>query len=213
MGTVKEMGCIIAISGIDGSGKSTCADMIKKILEKQGLESVILDSMKGGPIVTELMSLCECYHSSPRKMISPMLFNLAWTTDLIYNYEKNVKSIIESGKSVILHRSELCCRVYSKLFDTKNDLIDIILNRQQITYDMHFFLDINPQKAYKRIMGRSPDELTDKECLEKLMEADEIYRNYLKTTSYINTNIIKSDIPKDQLENTLRDTIKFFLFS
>ena len=62
-------------------------------------------------------------------------------------------------------------------------------------------------------MGRSPDELTDKECLEKLMEADEIYRNYLKTTSYINTNIIKSDIPKDQLENTLRDTIKFFLFS
>lgn len=206
------MGYIIAISGIDGSGKSTCAEMIKEILEGQGIESVIMDSMKDGPSVTELMSLCEYYHSAPRKMISPTLFNIAWTTDLIYNYENRVKSILSSGKSVILHRSELCCRVYSKLFEPENNMVDRLLDKQKITYTMHVFLDISPSKAYSRIVDRdSCNKMTEKERLEKLVEADEIYKDYLKKPQYNNIDVVDSDVSKDQLQNTLRDTIKCFL--
>ena len=198
------MSKIIAISGIDGSGKSTCANLIKEYLNSKGISAVIIDAMKEGIVLTELKNLINCNNAELRTALSPGTYNLCWIAELLYNFAQKVQKHIDSGEFVILHRTELCCRVYSRLFDPICDATDRILNCVNLNYDIHIFLQISPEEAYKRILLRSTDGITDKEMLDLLKEASKLYSMYLSTSCYSDTVLIESNCSFEHLASQVQ---------
>lgn len=198
------MGKLFTVSGIDGSGKSTCSIIIKDILESIGGKAVIVDAMKNGIFVDTLKDNSKYLnYDDLRSDLSPELLNLAWTSDLIYNYETNVRRYLNQGYNVILHRSELCCRVYSKLFSSQSNLVDSALDNYHFDYSMSFFVDTAPELALKRINERSCSKrVTGKETLSNLRLASDLYKEYLASPKYkhihkIDGSLFISDIKKE----------------
>lgn len=190
---------VIAISGIDGSGKSTCAEYIKKILEDQGFKTIIIDAMKNGPVIEKLKQIAHNNNMDLRKCFPPDVINMSWTFDLIYNYVKYVEDYSQQGYAIIFHRSELCCRVYSRLFDVNNSIVDDFLDRFGINYTSQLFLEIDPSVAYDRIKVRNLNNaITEKEQLEYLIEASNLYNVYVEQRQdniyRINANVSQASL-------------------
>ena len=204
-----KIGKIITLSGIDGSGKSTCAKIIKDYFMQKGEKAIVIDAMKNGVFTVGLKQYSKNNGRSYRKCFSADLVNLAWTADLIHNYETKVKNLLSDGYNVILHRSELCCKVYSHVFAPQNEFIDIILDSYDFTYDISIFLDIDPLRAYERIIKRTASaDITEKETLENLYIADRLYREILKDRKYEKICFINSDMPEENLVQDLQELLK-----
>lgn len=199
------MGKIIAICGIDGSGKTTCATIIKEYFEQLGQKAIILDSMKNGIFIDEMKNISAKKKGDIWNHYSAEIINLAWTMDLIYIYENIVRNYIDKGYHVILHRSELCCRVYSHLFGCNGNMIDNILDEYNIYYDLHLFLDINPGLARDRIIKRNYKMVTRKEKRENLFAAAKIYNEYLNHSRYKNTYRLSLGSEENTMQGIVRD--------
>lgn len=206
---MRKIGKIYAISGIDGSGKSTCAEMIKSLLELNGAhKTVIVDAMQSGEFINDLKRIAKEKNDSIRNIFSPATLNVMWLAELVSSYEYQAKKLSEEGYNVIFHRSELCCRVYSKLFDPTDLLVDRILDLCNLRYDMQIHLKIDPAMAYQRIIGRSgPTKMTQKETLCNLITANKIYSEYLQQARYKNVCFVNSTISKEQLSKELEAII------
>lgn len=203
---VKDIvGFLIALSGIDGSGKSTISEKIKEHLNSLGYKKIVLiDAMKQG-IYTQQLELNGVQEI--RDTFSADIINLTWTADLIYTYENIVKSFLCSGYIVILHRSDLCCRVYSKLFSPKSTMIDKILNKYNIFYDLHIHLETIPKFAYNRISNRDGKVITEKEKYKNLIKASNLYKKYLKMSRHKNIEIVNNNF---SIEDTMQK-IKYII--
>ena len=135
---------IIALSGIDGSGKSTCIDIINSLLHEQGANKIVIyDSMNQG-VFSEMLKHISSRRGIPfRTLFSPELINIVWMSDLIYIFDQLIKPAMADNDYIILHRSELCCRVYSRLFNPCSNTIDRCLDGFSFNYDLNIFLDIS----------------------------------------------------------------------
>lgn len=202
-------GKLIMISGIDGSGKTTVAEGIKNYLLGVGIENVVIvDAMKGGCYTRQLKE-CSVDNTNMRQKFSAELLNLTWSADLLYTYENIVKPYLEKDYYVILHRSDLCCRVYSKVF-TENDFIsERMIDTADIQSDLHFYLYIPPELAYERILLRNGGQAIEvKERIEYLKKSVEIYQHYLNDDRYKNVISVDTSILFEEvLEMILRKII------
>lgn len=191
---IEIKGKLIMISGIDGSGKTTVAEGIKNYLLGMGIENVVIvDAMKGG-CYTRQLKKCSIDNTNIRQKFSPELLNLTWSADLVYTYEKIVKPYLEKGYYVILHRSDLCCRVYSKVFAENDFISERMIDPANIRADLHFYLNIPPELAYERISVRQEEKTIEvKEKIEYLKRASEIYQHYLDEVRYKNVISINVD--------------------
>lgn len=190
------------ISGIDGSGKTTVAEGIKNYLLGVGIKNVVIvDAMKGGCYTRQLKE-CSVDNTNMRQKFSPELLNLTWSADLLYTYEKIVKPYLEKGYYVILHRSDLCCRVYSKVFAEEDTISQKLIDTLELQPDLHIYLDVMPEVAYQRILKRNQDQhLEFKERIEYMRKAHALYQHYLQQKMYCNVVIVdSSDTDWVQLE-------------
>lgn len=179
------MSKIITISGIDGSGKSACANWIKEILLSAGINSTVVHAMKDGFFAENLRLEAKKRHYNLREFCSADMINLSWTADMIYVYETKIRSLLEKNIVVILHRSDLCCRVYSRVFAPESDMVDSILNNYNYHSDLNLYLEISPYTAAQRIEMRTHSYVkTEKETLNKLMLAMQWYDKYLQMPCY-----------------------------
>lgn len=185
-------GKLIMISGIDGSGKTTVAEGIKNYLLGVGIKNVVIvDAMKGGCYTRQLKE-CSVDNTNMRQKFSAELLNLTWSADLLYTCENIVKPYLGKGYYVILHRSDLCCRVYSKVFAEKDFISERLIDTTDIQPDLHLYLHIPPELAYERIAIRNGGQAIEmKEKIEYLKKAAEIYQYYLNEVRY--NNVISVD--------------------
>ena len=206
------IGRLIALSGIDGSGKSTCAATLKLLLESKGKNNVsIEDAMQSGLFFPTLKAISQEKKRNIRETYCSNSINLSWTADLLLNYECRIKNLLREKDFVILHRSELCCRVYSRLFSPQNDMIDRILDKYDFKYDLLIFLNIDPNLSYQRILQRSSlKSPSEKEEFDMLVAADNLYKDYLRRFKYKDVMTLDASLsPKAMYEqlNALVDLI------
>lgn len=175
------------LSGIDGSGKSTVAEIIKSYVQSVcDIKNVfVMDAMKEGVYTSKLKH--DFGGDKYRRSFSTELINLIYTGNLLHNYCEVTEKYLKNGYCVIMHRSDLCCRVYSKLFDENDYMTDLLLNSVPFCSDLHFYMDISPRLSYSRILKRNGGaNIKIKESEEMLCRARDLYEKYLQKDIYKN---------------------------
>jgi dTMP kinase len=91
-------GRLIAVEGLDGSGKSTQIHLLKKWLEVQGLK-VYFSSWNSSELVKSATS-----KGKNRQLLTPTTFSLIHATDFADRYERQLVPLLRAGYIVLCDR-------------------------------------------------------------------------------------------------------------
>jgi dTMP kinase len=91
-------GRLIAVEGLDGSGKSTQIHLLKKWLEVQGLK-VFFSSWNSSEMVKSATSKGKNQH-----LLTPTTFSLIHATDFADRYERQLMPLLRAGYIVLCDR-------------------------------------------------------------------------------------------------------------
>ncbi len=95
---LKFPGRLIAVEGLDGSGKSTQIHLLKKWLEVQGLK-VFFSEWNSSKIVKTATS-----KGKNRQLLTPTTFSLIHSTDFADRYERQLMPLLRAGYIVLCDR-------------------------------------------------------------------------------------------------------------
>lgn len=158
------MAVLIAIEGIDGSGKTTVAEFLKNRLIEIGYEVILLKEPTDSPWGRKIK---ESYSSrlSPEEELELFL------KDREYDAKENIIPALEKGMVVIMDRYYYSTIAYQGAlgFDTEElrDRNEKIAPKP----DLLIVLDLPPEKALKRVKKRGePNEFEKSEYLRKVRE-------------------------------------------
>lgn len=182
-------GKLIVLEGIDGSGKTTQIELLKKYLASQGvpLEAINFpryeDNIYGKLIKRYLEG--ELGHLD---QVSPYLIALAFAGDRLLAKPKIEKWLIE-GKTVLVNRyvSSSKAHLGANLSEDKRkdfskwlDELEYITNGMP-KEDLTILLDIDPKLGQRNVLGRHTD--LHEENLKHLEQASKIYLELAKQKS------------------------------
>jgi len=95
---LKFPGRLIAVEGLDGSGKSTQIYLLKRWLELQGLK-VFFSEWNSSDLVKSATS-----KGKKRELLSPTTFSLIHATDFADRYERQLLPLLQAGYVVLCDR-------------------------------------------------------------------------------------------------------------
>lgn len=159
MSNPSQYGLLVAIEGIDGSGKTTVARLAKKILEGKGL-NVLLTKEPGQTVLGEkIRSILQ----QEKKIICDKSEFLLFAANRAQHFKELIIPELQKGTIIISDRlsdSSLAYQGYGRDLD-----IDIIktVNKwcmENIEPDIIIYIDIDEATAMERIYKRKED-LTD----------------------------------------------------
>jgi len=159
------VGFLIAVEGIDGSGKTTIAGYIKEVLEDFGFKAEVLKEPSDSAYGKMIKQSQERF--PPEKELE--LFIL----DRVEDVEKNILPRINRCISVVMDRYYYSTVAYQGALGI--DPNDILKKNEEIAPkpDLTLIIDVSPETALKRIAERG--KFTGFEELEYLKKVREIY--------------------------------------
>lgn len=142
-------GKLIAVEGLDGSGKSTQIYLLKRWLEMRGLK-VFFTEWNSSLVVKRATS-----KGKKRQLLTPTTFSLIHCTDFADRYERQILPLLKAGYLV------LCDRYIYTAFarDTVRGCSRPWLRRLYGFArhpDLTLFFDTAPETAYGRIVSGRP---------------------------------------------------------
>ena len=97
---MRATGVLLALEGIDGSGKSTQADLLAGALKRRGAEVVLTREPTSGPAGQRLRD----YLSGPARHLSPALELAQFVADRREHVAKVIRPALAAGRVVITDR-------------------------------------------------------------------------------------------------------------
>ena len=178
-------GLLATIEGIDGSGKSTQAELLEHYLKEQGKDVLLTQFPSKNLIGTILRNMIK----KSIKLTSKKAICMLFVADMYEDYESVIKPAIESGVIVICDRYSLSNMAYQS---TEN--IDRIWIRHLQFYlvppNVTYFLDVPVDIAFDRLNAKK-DKYENKEFLEKVHYE---YTAYKGEEVFENKVILKGDL-------------------
>ncbi len=188
---------LIAVEGIDGTGKTTISKYIAEYLGKKGFDCVLLrepgDSVYGDRIRNTKQRL------KPEEELE--LFILDRKEDV----KKNIMPVLKEGKVVVMDRYYYSTIAYQGARGLDPDKIKKLNEEIAPKPDLIILLDADPEVALKRI--RSRGELTPFEDFEYLKKVREIFLDYADDR----TVIIDASKPLDEVKEDVKKILCEFL--
>ncbi len=189
---------LIAIEGIDGSGKTTVAKFLKNELEKLSYSVVLLkeptDSKWGKKIRESFISRLK-----PEEELELFL------KDREYDVKENIIPALKNGKIVVMDRYYLSTIAYQGALGFNPVELKEMNEKIAPKPDLAFVLDIPPEKAIQRVEGRG-DKPNDFERLEYLKKVREIFlwtKNAIEGVVIIDATKGLEEVKKEVLNKTL----------
>ena len=154
---------LIAIEGIDGSGKSTIANYLKEELEKEGFRVVVYkeptNSVHGQKIRQSFNNRLDAHKELE-------LFLL----DRKHDVEKNILPALKKGYIIVMDRYYYSTIAYQGARGIDIDKIKKMNEKIAPKPDLVIILDVKPEIGIRRIKerGDKPNKFEDLEYLEKV---------------------------------------------
>ncbi len=158
----------ILFEGIDGSGKTTQAKMLKKYLDSKGKKTVLCSFPSNNWIGKKIKD--KTLHTN----LNPILDSLLFLTDMLYESETNLKYLISKYDYVICDRYFPSFMVYQSAQGVDVRKFDYVVN-ELVKPDLTFVIKVEPSAALSRVnkRGESKTKYEKEEFLSK------VQNNYL----------------------------------
>jgi dTMP kinase len=110
-----KKGLLIVFEGIDGSGKSTQTEILKKWLEKEEGYKVVSTAWNSSKIMKKAIKAAK-----EKRMMTPILYSLMHAADMVIRYQDEIAPALMENKIVICDRY-----IYTSMVRDKARGIDI----------------------------------------------------------------------------------------
>lgn len=184
---------LIAVEGIDGTGKTTISKYIVEILRKKGFDCVLLrepgDSKYGKKL------------RNARKRLEPEMESELFILDREEDVKNNIIPALKNGKIVVMDRYYYSNVAYQGARGLDPGKIKEKNERIAPKPDLVILLDAKPEIAIERIKLRG--EMTPFEDLEYLKKVRENFKKYADS----NTVVIDATKPLEDVKREVREII------
>lgn len=163
-------GKFIVFEGIDGSGKSSHAVLLKERLEKDGQTVFLTQEPSEGEAGSLLRRCLTGKADLPEEAIAGLF--MTDRIDHILNPKFGILSHIEKGETVLCDRYYFSSFAYNGMYAPMSWVIEInAVARKLLRPDLTLFLDVDPEHSLSRIACRGASERYEKlELLKKVRE-------------------------------------------
>ena len=142
-------GRLIAVEGLDGSGKSTQIYLLKRWLENQGLK-VYFSEWNSSELVKAATS-----KGKKRELLSPTTFSLIHATDFADRYERHLVPLLRAGYLVLCDRYVFTAYARDVVRGCPPEWVREIYSFAALP-DFTFFFKSNLEVSLQRILDGRP---------------------------------------------------------
>ncbi len=147
---LKFPGRLIAVEGLDGSGKSTQIHLLQKWLELQGLK-VFFTSWNSSEVVKSATS-----KGKNRQLLTPTTFSLIHATDFADRYERQLLPLLRAGYIVLCDRYIFTAYVRDTVRGCSPSWVRGLYNFAALP-DLTFFFKADLEVSLARILDGRPE--------------------------------------------------------
>ena len=145
----KEPGFLIAVEGLDGSGKSTQIYLVKRWLELEGYK-VFFTEWNSSPLVKSATR-----RGKKKNLLTPSTFALIHATDLADRYESQILPLLQAGYIVLADRYVFTAFARDTVRGCDREWIRKLYRFARLP-DLTFFFDVPLETALSRILDGRP---------------------------------------------------------
>ena len=151
-------GMFVVVDGMDGSGKSTFVEMLKKELEYELVDVVKTREIGGTPIAEELRKLC--FQTRADESVGSAAQTLMSFAARLQHTKHVIQPALQSGKFVVCDRYTSSTRVYQGILRQEKAMVRALeeefTNSNLVLHpDLYIFLNVDPIRAYARGSART----------------------------------------------------------
>lgn len=162
----------IVFEGIDGSGKSTQADLLHGYCKKNDIPAMLFREPTGGPWGKKIRAMLSGELKTDVKGQLELFLQ-----DREYDVRNNIRPALEEGNLVILDRYYFSTAAYQGGDQfTTHEIIAMNVTRGFPRPDRVYLIDIDPPTALRRVGERNPGR---EEIFEKKQFLEKVRKNYL----------------------------------
>ncbi len=191
-------GVFICIEGLDGSGKTTQAQILTERLNKSH-PTILTAEPSHGKTGTYIRECC-LYE---KKRLPTTAEALLFAADRIEHVENEIKPALAEGKVVICDRYLYSSLAYQGSAGLNLGWIKRI-NSYALKPDYAIFIDVPPERVLERLQRKK----SVMETLEIQQKVREVYLNFVKKGALI---LIDGDRTKDEVADALFSKVQGFL--
>jgi dTMP kinase len=191
---------LIAIEGIDGSGKTTIARFLEEELKKRGYNVVRFKEPTDSEYGRKIKQILKERIVSPKEELELFL------KDREVDVRDNILPALKEGKIVIMDRYYYSTIAYQGALGLDVEEIKK-LNEKFPKPDLVIILDVSPETALKRIKAkRKPDRFED---LNYLRRVRDIFLSLRDNVVVINAERELEDVKREVLKIVLKHLERF----
>lgn len=190
------MSKFIVVEGLEGAGKTTALELIKKILSKQNIEFVTTREPGGTPLAEKMRDIVK---SETDEILTPEAELLLMYASRIQLIENVIKPALNDGKWVLGDRHDMSSLAYQGGGrQLEQALIMPIRNAvlKGFEPDLTILMDLNPRIGLARAAARGALDRIEREQIEFFERTRAVYLSLAKN----NPKVIVIDASKD-IEN------------
>ncbi len=189
-----KRGVFICIEGLDGSGKTTQAQLLTKMLSKK-YSVVYTAEPSQGKIGTFIRECCLYEGTRLPTEAEALLF----AADRIEHMQNEIAPALAEGKLVICDRYVYSSLAYQGSAGLSLDWIKTI-NARALQPDFSIFIDVSPERVLERLQRKK----SVMETLEIQRKVREVYLKFVDEGELIR---IDGDKPKDAVADALYSVV------
>jgi dTMP kinase len=203
-------GRLIAVEGLDGSGKSTQIYLLKRWLEQQGLK-VFFSEWNSSQVVKTATS-----KGKKRELLSPTTFSLIHATDFADRYERQLVPLLRAGYIVLCDRYIFTAFARDTVRGCPPQWVRGIYNFAALP-DMTFFFRANLEVSLGRILDNRPQLKYFEAGMDLRLSADpyesfrifqgRILEQYLAMSTEFKFMVVDANERIEVQQNLVRDLV------
>jgi dTMP kinase len=196
----KQKGVFICIEGLDGSGKTTQAQMLVETLKKEGLHAVYTAEPSNG-VFGKILKENILTGNKRFPVVEAVLF----AVDRIDHIESEIRPLLHKGKIVVSDRYIYSSIAYQGATNLSRKWLREI-NRLALKPDLMILIDISAEKVLERIKGQ-------KSIMETLHTQRMVREAYLDLAEKDGLQIVDGNTIKKEVSNKIHELVLKFLKS